>query len=87
MEKNKGWNTLPFLLKYCDALEWGNSFTWALNGAKNIDYEKCFEQKLFVIKFPAKNSMDDISIYSRSGARWPQKFAIQVFAIPLQFSK
>ncbi len=30
-----------------------------MNTTKNIDYtEKCFKQKLSIIKFPAKNSVD-----------------------------
>ncbi len=61
---------MPFLFKYCNALEWESKFTWALNAAKNIDYiENCFKQKLFVVKFLTKNSTDDISIYPRIGAR------------------
>ncbi len=51
------------LLKYCNALEWEIRFTGALNAAKNIDYiEKCLKLKLFIIKFPTKNSLDDIYI-------------------------
>ncbi len=47
MEKNKEWNTFPFLLKYYNALEWEGRFT--------IDYiEKCFKQKLVIIKFQKK---------------------------------
>ncbi len=55
----------------------GKWFTSALNAAKNIDYiEKCFKQKLFIIKFPIKNSLDDIPINPRNEARGPQRFAI-----------
>ncbi len=36
--------------------EWESKFTLTLNTAKNIDYiEKCFEQKLSILKFPVKN--------------------------------
>ncbi len=44
----------------------GKRFTLALNAAKNIDYmEKCFEQKLFIIKFPTKTQWTCIFIYPR----------------------
>ncbi len=57
-KKDKGWNPLPFLLKYCNALEWESRFTLALNAVKNIDYiEKCCKQKLFIIKVPTKSSV------------------------------
>ncbi len=58
MEKTKEWNTLLFLLKYYDALEWETRFTLALNAAKNIDsIKKCFRQKLFIIEFPTKKKL------------------------------
>ncbi len=49
---------LPFL-KYYNAWEWKGRFTLGLNIAKNIDFnEKCFKQKLHVIKFSTKNKAD-----------------------------
>ncbi len=42
-----------------NVLEWKTRFTLGLNTAKNNDYiVKCFEQKLFGIKFPKKQSVD-----------------------------
>ncbi len=40
-------------------LEWESKFTLGLNAATNTDYiKKCFQQKLFRIKFPRKNLVD-----------------------------
>ncbi len=62
-KKIKGWYTLPFLLKYCNALEWESKFILALNAAKNIDYiEKCFKQKLFMIRCKDNDSLSFIMI-------------------------
>ncbi len=48
---------------------------------KNIDYiEKCFKQKLLIIKLTTKSAVNAYllmtCIYPRSGARRSQKFAI-----------
>ncbi len=44
-----------------------------LKASKIIDYiEKCFNKKLFKIKFPTKNTVDQIFISPRSGARGVQ---------------
>ncbi len=59
MKKPKGWNTLPFLLKYYNALEWESSFTLALNAA---DAKKFFRQKSFIIEFPTKKNSGCISL-------------------------
>ncbi len=49
---------LPFL-KYFNVLEWEGRFTLGLNAEENTNYlKKSFKQKLFRIKFPAKNSVD-----------------------------
>ncbi len=59
MGKNQRIKYLQFLLKYCNALEWERRFTLALNAAKNNDYiEKWCEQKVFIIKFPTKSSVN-----------------------------
>ncbi len=51
--------------------------TRTLNAAKNINYiKKCFKLKLFIIKFPTTNLMDNISTYLKSGAKGSQRFAI-----------
>ncbi len=64
-------------LKYYNGRKWECRFTLTLNTAKNIDYiEKCFKQKLSIIKFIAKNKWTLISIFLRSGATGLQKFAV-----------
>ncbi len=42
-----------------NALEWGSIFTLGLNVAKRTNYiEESFKQKLCVVKFPTKNSVE-----------------------------
>ncbi len=51
-------------------------FTLGLNATKNNHYiEKCFKQKLFIIKFSKKSQQTHMSISLRSGARGLQRFA------------
>ncbi len=47
----------PFF-KYINALKWESRLTLELNAEKNTDcIEKCFKQKLYKIRIPAKNSV------------------------------
>ncbi len=54
----RGLQRLP-LLTYYNILKWESRLTFGLNAAKHSDYiKKCFEQKLFRIKVPIKDSLD-----------------------------